>query len=240
MPVSIVTAMVFSGPVFAQSTDNQTAQALQSFSLFEAVDNNNNSASAAENARNAANNRATRNTQAAPIFTLVGTTRIGNKQSALLKHMNGETVRVELAQTINPVPGYELYTVLQHGAGQIAIRYPSGTPCGDFPDQGVACDSTNNISTMSLTTAEPIVVQSVPEEPANAENDAEAVEADQAEEEAARRNPFAALRDRNRAASSNQASSTSGFQPRRINPADVPAGYRVISTPFGDRMVEQQ
>ena len=29
------------------------------------------------------------------------------------------------------------------------------------------------------------------------------------------------------------------FQPRRIPPEDVPPGYRVVSTPFGDRLVEQ-
>ena len=29
-----------------------------------------------------------------------------------------------------------------------------------------------------------------------------------------------------------------GFRPRRIDPADVPPGMRVVSTPFGDRLVE--
>jgi hypothetical protein len=29
------------------------------------------------------------------------------------------------------------------------------------------------------------------------------------------------------------------FAPRRISPEDVPSGMRVVSTPFGDRLVEQ-
>ena len=33
---------------------------------------------------------------------------------------------------------------------------------------------------------------------------------------------------------------TSAFTPRRINPEDVPPGMRVVSTPFGDRLVEEE
>jgi len=29
------------------------------------------------------------------------------------------------------------------------------------------------------------------------------------------------------------------FTPRRISPEDVPPGMRVVSTPFGDRLVDQ-
>lgn len=234
-PVLVALSLAASLPVLGQDTPSSNE-----FNLFEGIDNANNSASAAESTRNSAASRAVRNTQAAPIFTLVGTTRIGNRQTALLKHINGETVKVVLDEAINPVPGHELYTVLQPGAGKIAIRYPSGTPCGDYPDQGVNCDSKSNISTLSLTTAEPIIAQSVPTVDLDAEGDAETVESDQAEEEATRRNPFAALRDRNRATPSTRASSTSRFQPRRIDPDEVPPGYRVVSTPFGDRLVEQQ
>ena len=213
------------------------ASSTERFALFETVETSNNSASSAENARNNAANRATRNTQAAPTFTLIGTSRIGNKQTALLKHLNGEVVRVPLeGNGVIPVPGHELYAVLLYGSGELSIRYPISEPCGDFPDQGVSCNSTTNIATLSLTTAEPIVANRQAEQPSE---EAE-TEADAAEPDGASRNPFAALRDRSRSNSSNQATSTSRFQPRRINPADVPPGSRVVSTPFGDRLVEQQ
>lgn len=210
------------------------------FRLFEPLDSQNNSASAAENARNSANARATRNTQASPTFTLVGTSKIGNKQSALLKHLNGEVVRIPLSGNgVIPIPGYDLYAVLRYEAGELAIRYPTTTPCGDFPEQGVSCDSTTNIASLRLTTAEPIVVSAPAVAPV--EDTAQEAEDSDTEADAAPGNPFAAIRDRARAANANQTNqNSSGFQPRRIDPADVPPGYRVVSTPFGDRLVEQQ
>ena len=53
-------------------------------------------------------------------------------------------------------------------------------------------------------------------------------------------NPFAALRE---AQAENPADSSTRrgarFSPRRVAPEDVPPGMRVVSTPFGDRLVEQ-
>lgn len=206
------------------------------FNLFETVDTTNNSASAAEAARNN-RGQGSRNTQAAPTFTLVGTTRIGDRHTALLKHMSGESVKVPLLQEINPVPGHELYTVLQYGAGQLALRYPAAIPCGDFPDQGVSCNSTTNIATLSLTTAEAIV-SAEPASLVEESGDEAAVEEETVAADAPR-NPFAALRDRNRQNDGNRGNPAGQFQPRRIAPEEVPPGYRVVSTPFGDRLVEQ-
>ena len=49
-------------------------------------------------------------------------------------------------------------------------------------------------------------------------------------------NPFEALLQR--AANQNTDVEESTFEPVRINPSDVPPGMRVVSTPFGDRLVE--
>ena len=53
-------------------------------------------------------------------------------------------------------------------------------------------------------------------------------------------NPFEALRaQQNSGASSSGISDSDRFTPRRISPEDIPPGMRVVSTPFGDRLVEQ-
>jgi hypothetical protein len=135
--LSIMTLLVASSQT--STAQDVTATVIETsaaeFNLFETVDTTSNSASAAEAARNT-RGQSSRNTQAAPTFTLVGTSRIGDRYTALLKHMSGETVKVPLLHEINPVPGHELYTVLQYGAGQLALRYPAAVPCGDFPIRG--------------------------------------------------------------------------------------------------------
>lgn len=192
------------------------------FALFESLDGANNNASDAPGRNpNRGNSRAT---QAAPVFVLVGTSRIGNSQSALLKHLSGDVVRVPLSGSVNVIPGHELYSVVNHGVGQVAVRYPAAVLCSDFPDQGVSCDPDTNITSLSLTTANAVVV-------------AEPEDVVEATEETPVTNPFEAIRDRGRAGDPNQPAQR--FQPRRIPPEDVPPGYRVVSTPFGDRLVEQ-
>lgn len=217
-------------PALAQDSDSG------SFTLFEGLDstNSNNAASAA--GRNSNNGRGnTRATQAQPTFTLVGTSRIGDNRKALLRHMSGEVVQVPLTDSINTVPGHELYAIVNHGAGQVSLRFPAAVPCGDFPELGVSCDSNTNISSMSITTGDAIAsvqqVQPMEESESEVEEDNPAGQAESV------RNPFAAIRDRGRAGS-NQAAPASQFQPRRIAPEDVPPGKRVVSTPFGDRLVD--
>lgn len=199
------------------------------FSLFESLETStpNNRASSRNTQRNARQSNAT---QTSPVFTLVGTSRIGSRQSALVKHLGGEVIKVPLTGSINPIPGHDLYSVVNYGASQVAVRYPSAVPCGDFAEQGISCDPETNIATLSLTTAKAIVTL--------AEAEPQAVEAEQVEAEPnTPRNPFEALRERARAGNAGDAQPAQ-FQPRRIDPAVVPPGMRVVSTPFGDRQVE--
>lgn len=210
--------------VSAQHIDNSIDQSDGvNFALFESLDGaTNNNASDVPGASNA-NSAVSRATQATPAFVLVGTTRIGDAQSALLRHLSGEVIRVPLTGTSNPIPGHELYTVVDRQSGQVSVRYPAAIPCGDFPDQGVDCDANTNIATLSLTTARAVITETAAEET-------------QAPEAETIRNPFEAIRERGRIGDPNQ---PARFQPRRIPPEDVPPGYRVVSTPFGDRLVEQ-
>jgi len=208
----------------------QTGQNQSEFQLFENLDSAapNNRASG----RNTQSARPSGTTQASPVFTLVGTSRIGSKQTALLKHLGGDIVKVPLTGAVNPIPGHDLYSVVTYGAGQVAVRYPASVPCGDFADQGISCNPQTNIATLSLRTAEAIVRE--PEvEPAPAESEELAEAAPDTP-----RNPFEALRDRVRDGDDADAPPPGRFQPRRIDPTDVPPGMRVVSTPFGDRLVE--
>jgi hypothetical protein len=207
----------------------QMGQDQSEFQLFENLDSalpNNRASSRNQNVRSSGT------AQASPVFTLVATSRIGSKQTALLKHLDGDIVKVPLTGAANPIPGHDLYSVVHYGAGQVAVRYPATVPCGDFADQGISCDSQTNIATLRLRTADAIVrAQQVEIAPAESAELAEtALDTP--------RNPFAALRDRARDGNTADAPPPGRFQPRRIDPADVPPGMRVVSTPFGDRLVE--
>lgn len=208
----------------------QRGQNQSEFQLFENLDSAtpNNRASS----RNTQDVRSSGTAQASPVFTLVGTSRIGSKQTVLLKHLGGDIVKVSLTGAVNTIPGHDLYSVVNAGAGQVAVRYPASVPCGDFADQGISCDPQTNIATLRLRTAE-AVAREQQAEIAPAEG-AELVEA----APDTPRNPFAALRDRVRDGNTADPSPQGRFQPRRIDPADVPPGMRVVSTPFGDRLVE--
>ena len=217
------------------------------FTLFEPTNASPANAASTVGRNAAANEDGLRNSAASPMFTLVGTSRIGSRQTAVLKHLSGDVVRVALDAGVNTIPGHELYAVVNHGAGRVALSFPASVPCAEFPQQGVGCDATTNTAWLELTTAAAIApepsVQEFAVDPAAAEVMAPA-------QANASRNPFAILRERNRAAAAfDQATAideeaafrraAGRFQPRRIAPEDVPPGMRIVSTPFGDRLVEQ-
>ena len=58
-------------------------------------------------------------------------------------------------------------------------------------------------------------------------------------EEEATLNPFEAIARRSQNSNPDRTDNQQ-FRPRRINPEDVPPGMRVVSTPFGDRLVEDE
>jgi len=204
-------------------------QADSDFALFEPVDSISNSASSASRRRGS---RATADTAASEAaFSLIGTARIGNRTSVMLRHVSGEEVRMSIERSRMPIPGYEQFAIVGSEGNSVSIQYPQSVACEEFAAQGISCDQSRNVATLSLTTAETIVPSPAPA--GTPEQDAE-----QGGERGAPTNPFEALR--NRARNGEPSSERPDqFRPRRIDPADVPPGMRVVSTPFGDRLVEE-
>ena len=224
---TIVTAAVFTysntvpAQLQGQVTDTQANQ--QDLTLFEPVE-----VSAENTSRSPARpNRESRETTSAPPFTLMGTSRLGDNYSAMVKPRGGETIIVRVGANGNtPIPDYSGYSIVDVAAGNISIRYPDNSPCIRFSAQGVSCNDAANIARLTLPTSAPLPYVNPPDELI------ESVE-DQPE------NPFETLRNGAAAQDEERAGNAARFTPRRINPEDVPEGMRVISTPFGDRLVAQ-
>ena len=165
-----------------------------------------------------------------PHFTLTGTSRFGDNYVLILKDRLGDTISMDIPGNQSPsIPGYPEFQVLRIGAGDVSIRYPDGMACIEFREQGVSCDASFT-GKVSLTNAEPLESSSAASQDAGAQNIGELSAADSPD------NPFEALLQR--AANQNTDVEESTFEPVRINPSDVPPGMRVVSTPFGDRLVE--
>ena len=231
---SILTML--SMPLFAQ---NVITPNTSDFTLFEPLETQDSPSQVAS----PASPRSTRGAvgASAPVFTLIGTSRIGDSQSAIVRHSSGESVRVRLREFgATPIPGFEDYAVVGAQAGNLSIRYPGSMVCAEFTDAGVSCSAEGNVAILQLTNAAPIVNRS--ENTTPAEENAGAVDGQTTEDVNASRNPFAVLRDRARSGDVqviNGDPNSNRFRPRRIDPADVPPGMRIVSTPFGDRLVEQ-
>jgi len=205
----------------------------QTLNLFEEIENSNSISS-----RRTADRAMERGTGAAePEFRLVGTSRIGGNYSTIIKHRGGNTlvVRVDLGSSAD-IPGYPGYKLVDVGPGNISISYPENIPCVEFLGQGVSCDDVMNIAALSLANGEPLPGQEV-------ETSLAAGRSNETAADELPTNPFEALLSReNNVPVSNRDGDfgrSEPFAPRRIDPEDVPPGMRLVSTPFGDRLVEQ-
>ena len=173
-----------------------------------------------------------------PEFALIGSSRIGERRRVVLSHRSGVTVTVPVAaQGQTSIPGYEQFRIVTSEGGRVAIQYPAGSSCVEASDRGVSCDAAANIAWLSLRPA-PVPEQFVVDlEAGEVEDPDTADQARDAREELARDpdNPFARLRAE---ALGQDVPPAGRFRPRRIDPSEVPPGMRVVSTPFGDRLVE--
>jgi hypothetical protein len=230
----LLTSLLLAGQALAQvssSAAGGSPDTSQDLTLFDDVETS--------QSRSGEPNRPSRESRAttsAPEFTLVGTSRIGGSYSAILRHRSGESM---LVRSDAPIEGYAGYTVVDIGAGKLSLRLPGNVPCLVFPEQGVACNGTANIADLQLANGKPLRQK---ESLARIDLQAESAE-EAADPEASNPvNPFEALRagrvDENNPAQ-NDGAGGGRFSPRRISPEDVPPGMRVVSTPFGDRLVEQ-
>ena len=202
----------------------------QQLNLFEEIETNDSSSSISRNRVD----DVPRGGSTSPEFTLIGTSHIGSEYSVIIQHRGGDTLIVKAdSNSSTQIPGYSGYSILEVGSGSISIRYPDDVSCVEFRDQGVSCAGGGNIAALSLTNGEPL-----------SDNAAEVSQLTAGSSETAVNdpliNPFEALRaQRNNEAVSTRDGDNERFTPRRILPEDVPSGMRVVSTPFGDRLVEQ-
>jgi hypothetical protein len=230
----LLTSLLLAGQALAQASSSAAGDSpdtSQGLTLFDDVETS--------QSRSGELNRPSREPRArtsAPEFTLVGTSRIGSSYSAILRHRSGDSVLVRSDAFIE---GYAGYTVVDIGVGKLSLRLPGNVPCVVFPEQGVACNGTANIADLQLASGEPLR-----QNESLARIDAQAEPAEEAADPEVSKpvNPFEAFRagrvDENNPAQ-NGGVRGERFSPRRISPEEVPPGMRVVSTPFGDRLVEQ-
>ena len=239
--LSGITAVAYSQDLDNRSAPPVAVNASQGLSLFESVETTEISRGGPRN-RPARESRAT---TAAPEFTLVGVSRVGAKYSTILRHKDGEDliVKAKPAATTE-IPGHSAYTVVDVTAASVSIRYPGNNACVEFVERGVSCSSAANIARLVLANGEPLAAPN----PVNASESAAETSSVAGEEiieaQARPSNPFEALRngrrgDRLNAGPNAVRSDAARFTPRRIDPADVPEGKRIVATPFGDRLVDQ-
>lgn len=211
-----------------------TAQSAESLNLFEPVERQAQTAmeqvTLVPSAANAGSN--------AEPFSLIGTSRIGNRWRALVRSPSGEVVSVALDANVPVVmPGYPGYMVSVANNRELVVLHPASSPCVERTDKGVSCTSGTE-ARLSIATATALA----PAQPAPSA-DATAVP-EPIPSDAPVDNPFAAaLRAaRERAESEGvpvQMMDAERFRPRRIDPSEVPEGSRLIRTPFGDRIITE-
>lgn len=261
----MIVTSILTGSASAQDSIPEVARiSAQDFNLFESVSTGSGADALQERPRG---RRLGASRSSEPEFTLIGTSRIGNKYSVVLRNKDGSEVVVDSSTDTNTqIGGYSQFSIVNISSGNVAIQYPSGTSCVEFADKGVSCNSATNIASLELTNGAPLPRSSTrlsrfgnasDEEDregdlanliVNEESDGEVVVSTEDDEPPP--NPFAALRARAQGNTSSNGTSQAqaiteeslqrrGFTPRRIDPADVPPGMRIVSTPFGDRLVEQ-
>jgi len=183
----------------------------------------------------------------APQFVLIGTSNIAGKHRARLRTQSGKVVVVNLGDdAAGTVPGFPGFQIEEAANRQILMRHPANTPCYASPAQGVNCPS-SDVARLQLTTAQAIQRSPAAEPARNIRQEVSAGNSAAADADAAQAppdNPFAAAlraaRERAEADPAVSRAEAERFRPRRIDPADVPEGSRLVRTPFGDRIVSEQ
>ena len=241
--VTALTLISFeTGYISAQTTDQEADRASadaiesnQSFALFDPIEGSANRAvSPAQRGSSAS-----RATASEPEFTLLGTSRIGDKYSVIIQHKGGEAIVVKAGPGASAsIPEHGGYRIVTVAAGTVSIRYPSNTVCVGFSERGVSCNEAGDTADLTLAASKPLASSNRTLTLATQSDEASGGNPDTGPTGVV--NPFAALREAQAENPSDKGRSVGGrFNPRRVAPEDVPPGMRVVSTPFGDRLVEQ-
>ena len=201
----------------------------QSLTLFEEIETR--TGTSAEGSSRAMRRDSNGNEITGPEFTLIGTTRIGLNSLVVVEDRLGKIISISVCEgTSATIPAYPGFEVVAVSGGGVAIKFPNDLPCVEFRERGVGCEGTG-LARLVLTNAEPLegVTRSMT---LSQESGTELID------EESTTNPFEALLQR--AANSDSDVDETAFEPTRINPTDVPPGMRIVSTPFGDRLVEEE
>ena len=224
----------------------------QDLDLFQATDTVEESA---QGSRRASRNQP-RVTE--PAFTLVGTSRFGEKFYASLLSREGKKVAVEWTRgKVNAIEGYNGFAVASIGSRLVSIRLPDSETCIANEEKGVKCNE--NYALLSLSNAKPIegslveVISDVVER-TTTDSDVSQDESNNNVETATigntgvlTRNPFSgelqqapnltpeevAAREERRA---QRAEQFRNFEIVRIPDDEIPEGMQRVRTPFGDTL----
>ncbi|MDO9478470.1 MAG: hypothetical protein Q7L07_17310 [Pseudohongiella sp.] len=180
-------------------------------------------------------------TSSAEPFTMIGTSRLGDRWRARVRSPSGQILTVDLDPKMPvTIPGFPGYTIAAASTRELVINHPASSPCVPRSDKGVNCTNVSE-ARLSIATASPLAP--APQQAAQFETAATSG-AEATVTEVSPDNPFAAaLRAaRERAEAEGmpvQMMEGERFRPRRIDPSEVPPGSRLIRTPFGDRIITE-
>lgn len=163
-------------------------------------------------------------------FSLVGVSRIGSNYSIILRNGDNELLPITaISGAGTPIPDYTQFKIQNISSSSVYLSYPDNVMCTSSVNQGVTCNDETNIVRLSLSLKEPIEKKYQPDSNQESIPDKNS-------------NPFEELlrrqEQRETEESLNQDRNSQRFRPRRIPAEDIPEGMRVVSTPFGDRLVE--
>lgn len=212
----------------AQTIDKFTAPLIEpankgELTLFENISN--------QPSRNvSAQSRKTNTIGSSMPFSLVGVSRIGSNYSVLLRNDNSEIVPITaISGAGTPIPDYSQFKIENISSASVYLSYPDNVVCMSSVNQGVTCNDETNIVRLSLSLKDPIEKKDQP-----AKNQESVADENS--------NPFEELLRRQKQIeaeeSLGQNRNSQRFRPRRIPDEEIPEGMRVVSTPFGDRLVE--
>ncbi|MDG2176566.1 MAG: hypothetical protein P8M72_10630 [Gammaproteobacteria bacterium] len=226
------------------------AAVAQDLNLFQATDNPEERQS---DTRSPQQRRASSNSE--PAFTLVGTSRFGDKYYASLLSRNNEQVSIEWTPgRVGPIEGYNGFAIAQINSRSASIRHSDSVPCIDSADKGVRCNG--NIAVLTLSNAKPMSPSTRQLEPESvADENLTAIAQTNEEGEPTTigntgvltRNPFSgelqeapnlsaeeiSAREERR---QQRAEQFRNFEIVRIPDDEIPQGMQRVRTPFGDRL----
>jgi hypothetical protein len=187
-------------------------------------------------------------------FSLRGTSRIGDKLSAILQAPNGKQMIQRLQGQRTEINGYPGYFLVQVNPREIQIEYPKESPCqNDNEQKGVYCSPDKKTATLKLVRLNALaappppkalpVVQNQPQFPPGQMPPGQPGQPVQQTPfgpmpfgQPARQLTPQEIKERQEKFEQRK-ELYKNFKKQEIRDEDVPPGMRVVRTPFGDRLI---